>query len=68
MYIAPLQPHTLAAFRPWGNFEGAGRVRLSLCKDIKKSDTVENQRQNIINFFKFPHFFTADHNNRHRLS
>jgi hypothetical protein len=25
-YIAPLQPHTLAAFRPWGSSEGAGRI------------------------------------------
>ncbi len=31
-YIAPLQPPTLAAFLPWGDSEGAGRVRLSLCK------------------------------------
>ena len=30
--IAPLQPPTLAAFLPWGDSEGAGRVRLSLCK------------------------------------
>ena len=26
-YIAPLQPPTLAAFRPWGSSAGAGRVR-----------------------------------------
>ena len=28
-YIAPLRPPTLAAFQPWGDSEGAGRVRLS---------------------------------------
>ena len=28
-YIAPLRPLTLAAVKPWGNSEGAGRVRLS---------------------------------------
>lgn len=27
-YIAPLQPLTLAAFPPWGNSEGAGRIAL----------------------------------------
>ena len=32
-YIAPLRPPTLAAIKPWGNSEGAGRVRLSRCKD-----------------------------------
>jgi len=26
-YIAPLQPPILAAFRPWGGWAGAGRVR-----------------------------------------
>lgn len=26
-YIAPLQPSTLAAFRPWEGSTGAGRVR-----------------------------------------
>jgi len=26
-YIAPLQPPTLAAFRPWEGSAGAGRVR-----------------------------------------
>ncbi len=25
-YIAPLRPPTLAAVKPWGNSEGAGRV------------------------------------------
>ncbi len=28
-YIAPLQPPTLAAFRPWGDSVGAGRIRLA---------------------------------------
>lgn len=28
-HIAPLQPPTLAAFPPWGNSEGAGRVPLT---------------------------------------
>ncbi len=27
------QPPTLAAFRPWGNSAGAGRIRLTRCKD-----------------------------------
>ena len=31
-YIAPLRPLTLAAIKPWGDSEGAGRVRLSQCK------------------------------------
>ena len=31
-YIAPLQPPTLAAFRPWGGSAGAGRVRPAKCK------------------------------------
>jgi len=26
-HIAPLQPRILAAFRPWGDSAGAGRVR-----------------------------------------
>jgi len=26
------QPHTLAIFRSWGSFEGAGRIRLAACK------------------------------------
>ena len=26
-HIAPLQPPTLAVFRPWGSSAGAGRVR-----------------------------------------
>jgi hypothetical protein len=26
-YIAPLQPPTLATFRPWGSSAGAGRAR-----------------------------------------
>jgi hypothetical protein len=32
-YIAPLQPPTLAAFRPWGSSAGAGRVRPASGKD-----------------------------------
>ena len=28
-YIAPLQPYTLAAFPPWGDSTGAGRVGLA---------------------------------------
>jgi len=28
--IAPLQPPTLAAFRPWGSSAGAGRADLPL--------------------------------------
>ncbi len=28
-YIAPLQPFTLAAFLPWGDSIGAGRIRLA---------------------------------------
>jgi hypothetical protein len=28
--IAPLQPSTLAAFRPWGSSTGAGRADLPL--------------------------------------
>jgi len=32
IYIAPLQPPTLAAFRPWGGSAGAGRVRPAGCK------------------------------------
>jgi hypothetical protein len=31
-YIAPLQPLTLAAFRPWEGSAGAGRVRPAGCK------------------------------------
>ena len=34
-YIAPLQPPTLAAFRPWGGSAGAGRVRPAAGKDRK---------------------------------
>ncbi len=30
--IAPLQPSTLAAFRPWGSSTGAGRADLPLQK------------------------------------
>ena len=37
-YIAPLRPPTLAAIKPWGNLEGAGRVRLSRCKDKQDFD------------------------------
>ena len=32
-YIAPLQPLTLAAFRPWEGSAGAGRVRPASCKN-----------------------------------
>jgi len=31
-YIAPLQPPTLAAFRPWEGSAGAGRVRPAAAK------------------------------------
>jgi hypothetical protein len=31
-HIAPLQPHILAAFRPWGGSAGAGRVRPAAAK------------------------------------
>ncbi len=31
-YIAPLQPSTLAAFLPWGDSIGAGRIRLAGAK------------------------------------
>lgn len=31
-YIAPLQPLTLAVFRPWGSSAGAGRVRPAAAK------------------------------------
>jgi len=33
-YIAPLQPPTLAAFRPWEDSAGAGRVRPAAAKII----------------------------------
>lgn len=33
-YIAPLQPPTLAAFRPWEVSAGAGRVRPAAAKII----------------------------------
>ena len=36
-YIAPLQPPTLAVFRPWGSSAGAGRVRPAGAK-IRKQD------------------------------
>ena len=32
------QPSTLAAFRPWGSLTGAGRIRLTRCKDTKFLD------------------------------
>jgi len=35
-YIAPLQPHILAAFRPWGGSAGAGRVRPAGRKSTNK--------------------------------
>jgi len=28
-YIAPLQPFTLAAIKPWGSSKGAGRIGLT---------------------------------------
>ena len=34
--IAPLQPPTLAAFRPWGSSAGAGRADLPGAKLIKE--------------------------------
>ena len=36
-YIAPLQPSTLAAFRPWGSSIGAGRISLARDKSNLKS-------------------------------
>ena len=39
-YIAPLQPPTLAVFRPWGSSAGAGRVRPAGAK-IRKQDKSE---------------------------
>ena len=36
-YIAPLQPPILAAFRPWGGWAGAGRVRPASCKYKKNA-------------------------------
>ncbi len=36
-YIAPLQPPTLAVFRPWGSSAGAGRARPAAAK-IKHGD------------------------------
>jgi len=35
IYIAPLQPPTLAAFRPWGGSAGAGRVRPAAANLVK---------------------------------
>jgi len=35
-HIAPLQPHILAAFRPWGGSAGAGRVRPAAAKIMEK--------------------------------
>jgi hypothetical protein len=46
-YIAPLQPPTLAAFRPWGSSAGAGRVKPAAAKV-----SVENLKSRI----KFYHF------------
>ena len=40
-YIAPLQPPTLAVFRPWGSSAGAGRVRPAGAK-IRKQDKSQN--------------------------
>lgn len=36
-YIAPLQPSTLAAFRPWGSSIGAGRISLARDKSNLKT-------------------------------
>ena len=36
------QPSTLAAFRPWGSLTGAGRIRLTRCKDTKKFDNAND--------------------------
>ena len=43
--IAPLQPSTLAAVKPWGNSEGAGRAGLSRRKytPIRKSPKSERR-------------------------
>ena len=42
-WVSPLyrtaQPSTLASFRTWGSLTGAGRIRLTLCKIIKKINT-----------------------------
>ena len=39
-YIAPLQPPTLAAFRPWEGSAGAGRVRPAAAKISIKNLTL----------------------------
>ncbi len=46
-YIAPLQPPTLAVFRPWGSSAGAGRVRPADAK-IRKQD--KSQKMNSKNY------------------
>ena len=38
IYIAPLQPLILAAFRPWGGSAGAGRVRPAGRKSKEKRE------------------------------
>ncbi len=37
------QPLTLASFRTWGNSAGAGRIRLTRCKNTAKNEPLQEK-------------------------
>ena len=43
------QPSTLAAFRPWGSSTGAGRIRLTRCKNTNFFDCTNDLIKNYLN-------------------
>lgn len=59
IYIAPLQPPTLAAFRPWGGSAGAGRVRPAGCK-CRKYLIIRDKNLKINKRFNYVHRFYAN--------
>jgi len=46
-HIAPLQPPILAAFRPWGDSAGAGRVRPAGAKIRKQGELTNGAIDNL---------------------
>ena len=62
-HVAPLRPPTLAAFQPWGDSEGAGRVRLSPSANILLFiETVKNEGEDVVDLRELPCLFSPEHN------
>lgn len=46
-------PSTLAAFRPWGSSTGAGRIRLTRCKDTKFFNVTKNLKKKFATLYNY---------------